>query len=258
MGSSQPVTNGSTRGGLRRIPFIAPQLRYGCLPKLFVMKRYSATYPARALALSLMLLAAGPALAQKTTVKAKNDKTKTKTTNADGAVAKSKLTLVPAPVAAPQPTTPVASAPQVVVAAVPAATSAPTTEAPAGWLTDLDAAKAAAKAANRPILAVFSGSDWCKPCIMYEQEVFSKPEFIAYAKDKLVLAHFDFPRMKKNQLPAAQQKMNDAAAAQLNREGDFPLAVVISPEGKVLAKTGYLAGGPAAFEAYLKKVVPTL
>ena len=221
------------------------------------MNRYSATCPARALALSLMLLAAGPALAQKTTVKAKNDKVKTKTTNADGAVAKSKLTVRPAPEAAPQPTTPVASAPQVVVAAVPAA-AAPAAAVPTGWLTDLDAAKAAAKAANRPILAVFSGSDWCKPCIMYEQEVFAKPEFMAYAKDRLVLAHFDFPRMKKNQLPAAQQKMNDAAAAQLNREGDFPLAVVISPEGKVLAKTGYLAGGPAAFEAYLKKVLPTL
>lgn len=189
----------------------------------------------RLLVLSLALLSAGPALAQKTVIKAKNNKTKVETATAA--------------VAVPQPVSPVASAPQVLVAA---------TEAPGGWLTDLDAAKAAAKAANRPILAVFSGSDWCKPCIMYEQEVFSKAEFAAYAKDKLVLAHFDFPRMKKNQLPAAQQKMNDAAAAQLNREGDFPLAVVISPEGKVLAKTGYIAGGPAAFEAYLKKVVPTL
>ncbi|GAB3725576.1 hypothetical protein GCM10027594_07110 [Hymenobacter agri] len=218
------------------------------------MKLHAAFGAARTLALGLALLGAGPALAQKTTVKAKNDKIKTKTTDASGAVAKTKLTVEPA--AAPQPTTPVASEPQVVVAAAPA--PAVTAEAPAGWLTDLDAAKAAAKAANRPILAVFSGSDWCKPCIMYEQEVFAKPEFMAYAKDKLVLAHFDFPRLKKNQLPAAQQKMNDAAAAQLNREGDFPLAVVIAPDGKVLAKTGYIAGGPAAFEAYLKKVVPTL
>lgn len=93
---------------------------------------------------------------------------------------------------------------------------------------------------------------------MYEQEVFSQPEFEAYAKDRLVLAHFDFPRQKKNQPTAAQVKLNETAAAQLNREGDFPLAVVISPEGKVLAKTGYIAGGPAAFEAYLKKVVPSL
>ena len=221
---------------------------------IFAMKIIPACASTRALALSLALLGAGPVLAQKTTLKANNDKVKVKTSSTAGDVSKTKVVVAPA-TAAPQPTSPMASAPQVVE---PAAAEASAAAMPAGWLTDLDAAKTAAKAANRPIVAVFSGSDWCKPCIMYEQEVFAKPEFMAYAKDKLVLAHFDFPRMKKNQLPAAQQKMNDAAASQLNREGDFPLAVVISPEGKVLAKTGYIAGGPAAFEAYLKKVVPTL
>ena len=218
------------------------------------------------LALGLGLWSTSPALAQKTTIKAKNDKVKTKTTNAAGAtVAKSKVTVAPAAAApAPQPTPAVASAPQVVLEAAPAPAAltppapASVAEAPAGWLLDLSAAQAQAKATNRPILAVFSGSDWCKPCIMYEQEVFSKPEFMAYAKDKLVLAHFDFPRLKKNQPSAAQLKLNEAAANQLNHEGDYPLAVVVSPEGKVLAKTGYIAGGPAAFEAYLKKVVPTL
>ena len=150
------------------------------------------------------------------------------------------------------------SAPQVVLASpVPAPAAAPAGSA-AGWVADLGAAQAQAKATNRPILAVFSGSDWCKPCIMYEREVFSQPEFAAYAKDKLVLAHFDFPRQKKNQPTAAQLKLNEAAAAQLNREGDFPLAVLIAPNGQVLAKTGYIAGGPAAFAAYLKTVVPTL
>ena len=232
------------------------------------MKLSFAAGSARTLALGLALLSAGPALAQKTTVKAKNNKVKTKSTNVAGTtVAKSKVTMapaaMPAPAPAPQPTPAVASAPQVVTPApapvvATVAAAAPMAEVPTGWLTDLETAKAAAKAANRPLLAVFSGSDWCKPCIMFEQEVFSKPEFMSYAKDKLVLAHFDFPRMKKNQLPAAQQKLNDAAAAQINREGDFPLAVLVSPEGKVLAKTGYIAGGPAAFEAYLKKAVPTL
>lgn len=134
----------------------------------------------------------------------------------------------------------------------------PAAEVPAGWLGDLSAAQAQARATNRPLVVVFSGSDWCKPCIMYEQEVFAQPEFMAYANDRLVLAHFDFPRLKKNQPSAAQVKLNETAAAQLNREGDFPLAVIISPEGQVLAKTGYIAGGPAAFTAYLKQVVPTL
>ncbi|MBF9141999.1 thioredoxin family protein [Hymenobacter properus] len=207
--------------------------------------------PTRVLILGLAL-SAGPALAQKTTIKAKDDKVKTKTTAADGSTSKTKTVAT----AAPQPVSPAASAPQTVL---PAATApAQGLAGSEGWVSDLGAAQAQAKATNRPILAVFSGSDWCKPCIMYEQEVFAKPEFAAYAKDKLVLAHFDFPRMKKNQPSAAQLKLNEAAAAQLNREGEFPLAVVISPEGKVLAKTGYIAGGPAAFEAYLKTVVPTL
>jgi thiol-disulfide isomerase/thioredoxin len=202
---------------------------------------------ARAIFLGLAI-GASPALAQQPTLKAKNNKVKP--TAPDSRMSKGKA------VAAPQPVSPVASAPQTVLPAAPA--PAQGLESAAGWVSDLGAAQARAKATGRPILAVFSGSDWCKPCVVYEQEVFARPEFTAYAKDKLVLAHFDFPRLKPNQPSAAQLKLNQAAAAQLNREGDFPLAVVVSPEGKVLAKTGYIAGGPAAFEAYLKTVVPTL
>ncbi|GAB3291230.1 hypothetical protein GCM10027511_04220 [Hymenobacter humi] len=207
--------------------------------------------PIRVALFGLSLAAVAPAHAQQATVKVK---TKTETAGTKVSKNKNKLaTPAPAP-SAPQPKSPLISAPQVIVDAPVVAGEA----AAPGWLSDLSAAKAQAKATNRPIVAVFSGSDWCKPCIMYEQEVFSKPEFAAFAKDRLVLAHFDFPRQKRNQPTAAQLKLNEAAAGQLNREGDFPLAVIISPEGKVLAKTGYIAGGPAAFEAYLKKVVPTL
>jgi len=140
-----------------------------------------------------------------------------------------------------------------------AAQTAPTSSTPAlvtDWgLTDLAAAQAQAKATGRPIVAVFSGSDWCAPCVKYEREVFAQPAFVAYAKTRLVLAHFDFPQKPQNQPSPAQIKRNDAAKAQLNREGDFPLAVVVGPDGKILGKTGYLSGGPAAFEAYLKTVL---
>ncbi|OUJ71117.1 thioredoxin family protein [Hymenobacter crusticola] len=123
------------------------------------------------------------------------------------------------------------------------------------WTTDLNAALQEAKATNKPVLAVFSGSDWCKPCIMLKQEVFDQPEFAEYAKDKLVLARFDFPRSKKNKLSAEQTKQNEQAAAQFNKEGAFPLVVLLSPEGKVLAKTGYRPGGPAAYDAYLTQLL---
>ncbi|OON70362.1 hypothetical protein B0919_04090 [Hymenobacter sp. CRA2] len=130
-------------------------------------------------------------------------------------------------------------------------------QAPAAvtWNTDLAAALQQAKAANKPVLAVFSGSDWCKPCIMLKQEVFDQPEFQRYAQERLVLARFDFPRSKKNKLPAEQATRNEQAAAQYNREGAFPLVVLLSPEGKVLAKTGYRPGGPAAYDAYLTQLL---
>ncbi|MBF9239944.1 thioredoxin family protein [Hymenobacter sp. BT683] len=127
--------------------------------------------------------------------------------------------------------------------------------ASATWTTDLTTAMQQAKATNKPVLAIFSGSDWCKPCIMLKEEVFDKPEFGQFAKDKFVLARFDFPRARKNKLPAAQTKVNEQAAAQFNKEGAFPLVVLISPEGKVLAKTGYRPGGVAAYDAYLTQLL---
>ena len=190
----------------------------------------------RAFVMGLALVGVGPVLAQR--VKAPAKKAKAKPTEII--------------------VTPGVSAPQVVLAAPVAAPAAASVEGLAGWVADLSVAQAQARATNRPILAVFSGSDWCKPCVVYEREVFSQPEFMAYAKNKLVLAHFDFPRQKKNQPSAAQLRLNAAATAQLNREGDFPLAVLVAPDGKVLVKTGYIAGGPAAFAAYLKTVVPNL
>jgi uncharacterized protein YyaL (SSP411 family) len=130
-----------------------------------------------------------------------------------------------------------------------AQTTAPT------WQTSLPAALAEAKATQRPVLAVFSGSDWCKPCMQLKQEVFDQPEFIGFAKDKFVLARFDFPRNKKNQLDKAQTKLNEQAAEQLNKEGAFPAVVLLSPEGKVLARTGYRPGGAAAYDAYLQQLL---
>ena len=127
--------------------------------------------------------------------------------------------------------------------------------APTPWFANLAAAQAEAKTSHCVLLAVFSGSDWCKPCVQFEQEVFAQPAFAAYAQGRLVLAHFDYPRQPQNQPSAAQRALNKAAGAQLNPGGDFPLAVLVSAEGKVLARSGYVAGGPVAFAAYLRAVL---
>src|SRR6266481_5854060 len=66
----------------------------------------------------------------------------------------------------------------------------------ATWLTDLPSAQATAKAENKIVLINFTGSDWCGWCIRLRDEVFSQPEFDAYANDHLVLVEADFPRHK--------------------------------------------------------------
>jgi uncharacterized protein YyaL (SSP411 family) len=141
--------------------------------------------------------------------------------------------------------------------AKPATTGVTTTQAAPDptWNSSLAAALQQAQATQRPVLAVFSGSDWCKPCMMLKQEVFDQPEFVQFAKAKFVLARFDFPRNKKNRLPDAQTKLNEEAAAKLNKEGEFPRVVLISPTGQVLAHTGYRPGGATAYDAYLEQLL---
>ncbi len=43
-----------------------------------------------------------------------------------------------------------------------------------------------------------------------------------------------FPRKKKNQLPAEQQKINDEMADKYNSQGKFPFTLLLNDEGKVL------------------------
>src|SRR5690242_6680375 len=75
------------------------------------------------------------------------------------------------------------------------------------WMTDLAAAKKKAKAEDRRVLLLFTGSDWCPMCKVWDKEVFENPEFLSYAKTNLALVMVDFP--EKRPLPRAQQRAND-------------------------------------------------
>ncbi len=117
------------------------------------------------------------------------------------------------------------------------------------WLTSLETAKTEAAAKKLPILVDFSGSDWCGWCIRLDKEVFSKPAFKDYAKDNLVLLLIDFPQ--RDSQSDEIKKVNRALAEQFNVRG-FPAVLLLSAEGKELARTGYQAGGPEAYVKHLK------
>jgi protein disulfide-isomerase len=110
-----------------------------------------------------------------------------------------------------------------------------------GWLTDFSAAKKKAKEENKPILMLFTGSDWCPWCIKWEKEAFSQTEFKDYANKNLVLLFVDFP--DKKPLPKAQARANDALQAKFKIE-EYPTVVLLDSDAKKLGSFNYMEGGP--------------
>jgi len=121
-----------------------------------------------------------------------------------------------------------------------------------GWLTDMKEAKKQAAARNVPILADFSGSDWCGWCIKLDSEVFSRKEFKEFAKDNLVLLLVDFPNGKKQSKKVASQ--NKALAEKYKVQG-FPTVLLLDKEGNTLAQTGYRDGGAEKYIKHIKKLL---
>lgn len=124
------------------------------------------------------------------------------------------------------------------------------------WYYNLDEAKTIAQKDHRHILLNFSGSDWCGPCIRMHHEIFETGVFEQMADSNLVMVNADFPRMKKNQLPANQQKLNDAMADKYDSQGKFPYTVLLTADGKVLkAWDGFPATTPDAFAREVKTII---
>nr|WP_294778206.1 thioredoxin family protein [uncultured Flavobacterium sp.] len=107
------------------------------------------------------------------------------------------------------------------------------------WTANFEEAKALAEKENKNILLVFSGSDWCAPCIKLDRNVWQSADFKAYAEGKFVLLRADFPKKKANALPEEQKTANLALAEKYNKEGFFPFVVVLDKTGKVIARKGY-------------------
>jgi protein disulfide-isomerase len=120
------------------------------------------------------------------------------------------------------------------------------------WKSDYDAALKQAAAENKYVLVDFSGSDWCGWCIKLDEEVFSKPEFIEYAKNNLICVMVDFPRGKE--LPKVQKDANQALLEKFKVEG-FPTVLIFNPQGKLVKQTGYQRGGASGYVEFIKGVM---
>lgn len=120
------------------------------------------------------------------------------------------------------------------------------------WHTNLNDALAVAKAEDKTILVVFSGSDWCKPCIQLKETVFTSKAFNAVA-DNYTLVNIDFKRDRSG-VSKSQIEHNESVAEKYNPNGYFPFVVLINTKGEVLKSIDGYKGETAEFyvDSYLK------
>lgn len=122
------------------------------------------------------------------------------------------------------------------------------------WHTDMQAAKTEAKESGKPLMTLFTGSDWCAWCMRLENEVLSQEAFSEKVADKFVFVLVDKP--KKNPLPAAQAAAN-AALFNKYQVSSVPTVMIMDTDGNSIGSTGFRDGGPVAYAEFLLEMSQT-
>lgn len=114
--------------------------------------------------------------------------------------------------------------------------------AKAAWTQDYEVAKRAARESGKPILALFTGSDWCPPCKDFDREVAGSKTFLDYAAKNVVLLKLDYPQ---HMLQAPRLIAQNAALAERVGEGEYPRFYLLDANGEVLRKVDTRTPRPA-------------
>jgi thioredoxin-related protein len=107
-----------------------------------------------------------------------------------------------------------------------------------------------AKTSNKPILLVFSGSDWCSNCIKLKTNVFDQEEFKSLQTETFEMYIADFPRTKTT-VEDQRTSENERLAEQFNPQGKFPLVLFLDADLNVLKKTSGKLNTVDEFKAWL-------
>lgn len=111
-----------------------------------------------------------------------------------------------------------------------------------------------AKEKNKTILLVFSGSDWCQPCIRFDKNVLQEAAFQKYAAEALVILKCDFPQRTKLSKETLQQ--NEALAERFNSKGEFPKLLLLDNAFEPIETLRYKSQTTAEFISEIKQQLP--
>ena len=113
-------------------------------------------------------------------------------------------------------------------------------DAPKGWGTDYDAALARAAKEKRPVLALFTGSDWCPYCVQLEKKVLKDSSFQKFAE--------------KNSLPFIL--LSDPERQAIEAYGVWQEKKLYGKVSMGVVRTTYLINEAGVIEKVMPKVKP--
>jgi protein disulfide-isomerase len=121
------------------------------------------------------------------------------------------------------------------------------------WLTNYDDAVNQGRTTSKPLLLLFTGSDWCSWCSKLEEEVLNTNDFAEAVGDKFIFVKIDFP------LYSAQDPEVKSQNKQLQQKFDvrsFPTIILFdAQQNQKIGMTGYRPGGGKPYAAHLSKMV---
>ncbi len=121
------------------------------------------------------------------------------------------------------------------------------------WHTSYESALAAATDSGRPVLTVFTGSDWCVHCRHLEENVFHTATFRDWARDRVVLLMIDLPQ----QGISREERQQRSQVCIKYGVRTFPSVLLIAPDGsKITAQSGYTGQTAATWVAAMDGHVP--
>ncbi|HEU0137690.1 MAG TPA: thioredoxin family protein, partial [Flavobacterium sp.] len=115
------------------------------------------------------------------------------------------------------------------------------------WNENLEDALLKATAENKRVLLFFTVPDACESCVALEENVLQSPEFGEFASN-FILARADFQHTSLHPVTAETKAKNLLIVEKYNKDGFFPLMVLLDKNGKVVGSRGtYNGESPAEY-----------
>lgn len=122
------------------------------------------------------------------------------------------------------------------------------------WLESWDKALETAEKERKPILAAFTGSDWCPACQKLKSDVLETKDWKDWAGRSVVLLLVDFPRER---VQAQELKDQNKRIEEKLKVDGYPTLLLLDSKGTKLGELAFDAvmNGPAAAIDEAKKVL---